>query len=90
MGTLLEDELPAGRLAGVDLRAGDVARAARSGVNWIGGTRSPGFFASVLIVRVFARPGRPFHQEVPVGEQRDQELIDHLLLPDDGRGRCAS
>ena len=82
---LLEYELPAGAFAGVDLRA-VMSLGSRSGVNWMRLNWLSRFSASVLMVRVFARPGRPSMSMWPVGEQRDQELIDDRFLPDDGGG----
>jgi len=33
-----------------------------------------------------AEPGYAFEQAVPTGQQADQQLFDHGLLPDDGLG----
>ena len=37
----------------------------------------------VLMRRVFASPGTPRDQAVAAGEQRDEHLIDDIVLPDD-------
>ena len=39
--------------------------------------------ASVRTARVLASPGTPFQQDVPIGQQADQEAFDHVALPDD-------
>ena len=38
---------------------------------------------------VFARPGHAAQQAVAAGEERDQDLADDALLPDDGLGELA-
>ena len=39
--------------------------------------------ASVFTVSVLARPGHAFHQEVPLGEQRDQHALQEVVLAHD-------
>ena len=39
--------------------------------------------ASVLMSSVFARPGHAGDQAVAAGEERDEHLLDDLVLPDD-------
>ena len=55
----------------------------RSGVNWMRLKLRSRISASVRTSSVLARPGHAGQQAVPAGEQRDQQLIDHLLLADD-------
>ena len=38
--------------------------------------------ASVFTLSVLARPGTPFEQNVPVGEEPDEEPFDHMFLAD--------
>ena len=39
--------------------------------------------ASVLTVSVFARPGTPSSSTWPVGEERDEQPLEHRVLADD-------
>ena len=55
----------------------------RSGVNWIRLKSRSRMSASVLISSVFARPGHAGDQAVAAGEERDQHLLDDLVLADD-------
>jgi hypothetical protein len=45
--------------------------------------------ASVRTVSVFARPGHALEQDVPTGEQPDEQPLDHVLLADDAPGDLA-
>ena len=55
----------------------------RSGVNWIRLNDRSRICATVLISSVLARPGHAGDQAVAAGEERHQDLIDDLVLPDD-------
>ena len=55
----------------------------RSGVNWMRLKSRSRISASVLISSVLARPGHAGDQAVAAGEERDQHLLDDLVLPDD-------
>jgi hypothetical protein len=55
----------------------------RSGVNWIRLKLQVSARASVEISSVLASPGTPDEQRVPAAEDRHQELLDDLVLPDD-------
>ena len=55
----------------------------RSGVNWMRLKSSDRHLASVLIISVLARPGHAFEDAVAPAEQRDQQLLDDLVLADD-------
>ena len=82
---LLEDERSAGAFAGIDLRAGDVARQqVRRELN------PRELTLQILRERLdrarLGEAGQAFHQEMAIGEQRDEQLIHHRLLADDGGG----
>ncbi len=55
----------------------------RSGVNWI--RRKPRLIASAIVCTsiVFASPGTPSSRQWPPAKNRDDRLLDHLILPDD-------
>ena len=55
----------------------------RSGVNWMRLNDRSRICATVLMSSVLARPGHAGDQAVAAGEERDQDLIDHRVLPDD-------
>ena len=55
----------------------------RSGVNWMRLNDRSRICATVLMSSVLARPGHAGDQAVPAGEERDEHLIDHRVLPDD-------
>ena len=55
----------------------------RSGVNWMRLKLRSSAWASVLTISVFARPGTPIEQGVAAAEDRHQQLVEHLVLPDD-------
>ncbi len=55
----------------------------RSGVNWMRLNLRSSTWASVRISSVFARPGHADDQAVAADEQRQQHLMDDLLLADD-------
>ena len=54
----------------------------RSGVNCTRRKDPPSTDASVLTVRVLARPGTPFEQDVAAREQRHQQALEHRVLAD--------
>ena len=62
----------------------------RSGVNWMRLNSSDRQSASVLTISVLARPGTPSRRQCPRAKMRDQQLLDHFVLPDDDLGRSAS
>ena len=59
----------------------------RSGVNWMRWNLRWKICAMDLTSSVLARPGRAGDQAMAAGEQRDQDLLDDLLLADDDLGQ---
>ncbi len=55
----------------------------RSGVNWTRLKERLSTSARVEMSSVLARPGTPDEEAVAAGEEGDQEVLDHLALPDD-------
>ena len=55
----------------------------RSGVNWMRLKPTSRIWAIELTISVLARPGHADQQAVAAGEDRGQELLDHLVLADD-------
>ena len=55
----------------------------RSGVNWIRLKPTSRIRAIELTISVLARPGHADQQDVAAGEDRRQDQLDHLALPDD-------
>ena len=55
----------------------------RSGVNWMRPKERSSTSARVGMSSVLARPGHAHEQAVAAGEQRDQQVIDDVALPDD-------
>ena len=55
----------------------------RSGVNWIRLKPTSRIRAIELTISVLARPGHADQQDVPAGEDRREDLLDHLALADD-------
>ena len=55
----------------------------RSGVNWMRLKVRSSASARVQIISVLARPGHADQQAVAAGEERDQQLLEDLLLADD-------
>jgi hypothetical protein len=63
----------------------------RSGVNWMRLNFASRLRASALIARVFERPGgRSTDKQVGVGEETDQQSLDHCRLPDDRLGHSGA
>ena len=52
-------------------------------MNWIRANEPPSTEAVVLIASVFARPGHALDQQVPAGEQADEQPLEHRLLAGD-------
>ena len=52
-------------------------------MNWMRRKVPPSTAASVLTVSVLARPGHALQQHVPAREQRDEQALEHRVLPDD-------
>ena len=52
-------------------------------MNWIRENEPPSTDAVDLIASVFARPGHALDQQVPAGEQADEQPLEHLLLAGD-------
>ena len=65
------------------MRVPTMSLGSRSGVNCTRLNLPPTAAASARHASVFATPGMPFEQDVPVGEQRHHERIDDLGLSDD-------
>ena len=55
----------------------------RSGVNCMRLNVRFMLSARVRIMSVFASPGTPTSRQWPAGEERDEQLLDHVLLADD-------
>ena len=55
----------------------------RSGVNWMRLLLSESAWARLVTSEVLASPGTPTSKPWPLGEERDQQQLDHLLLADD-------
>ena len=59
----------------------------RSGVNWMREKVAWMISASVRTASVLARPGHALEQDVPAGQQPDEQPLDHHVLADDADGR---
>ena len=59
----------------------------RSGVNWMRLNASDRHLASVLIIKRLGQAGHAFEDAVAPAEQRDQQLLDDLVLADDDAGQ---
>ena len=55
----------------------------RSGVNWMRRNDRLEILATVLTSSVLARPGTPTSRTCPRAKRPDQQLFDHVVLPDD-------
>jgi hypothetical protein len=80
---LLEDELTSSGLAGVDLGTGNVAR------QQIGRELNARKMALEILRQCLDRArlresGQALHEQVAIGKQGDEQLLDDGFLPDDG------
>ena len=61
------------------MRVPTMSLGSRSGVNWMRLNSPSSAAASAAAGQRFGEPGRPLEQDVPVGEQREQQRLDDAV-----------